>query len=164
MVATLLRQLAGTRCEYVVTESRNTGATILGFSRVFGFAGRTGTDAPAPVAGPPPPDCGLTLYCSWRLLHRNAVVGGSGELSRDASLAFMNQTVVGNTVESVAVSPGTYDLRILFEDEVTLDVFCDVTHDRFGYEENYVFFDRDRTCAVGVKSVVSQWRRGGSLK
>ena len=76
----------------------------------------------------------------------------------------VNQTAVGNTVESVAVSPGTYDLRILFEDEVTLDVFCDVTHDRFGYEENYVFFDRERTCAVGVKSVVSRWRRGGSLR
>ena len=110
-----------------------------------------------------PEFCLMLYYCAWRFRHGNAVIGGWTDMDCKHSTAQMERRVLGGKVESVAIAPMTHDLRVAFDQGVTLDVFCNQAQGEQGYSDNYHFFGGQWIGAVGAKSVVSFERDDGGI-
>lgn len=97
----------------------------------------------------------LFIGCSWRLDGPDAVVCGCEDSNvEDGSMLGGLQSLVGQAVTDVEISPPGYDLVVGFDDATSLRVFCEHT-DKKEEEDNYSFFTPDSVYTVGCRSVAS---------
>lgn len=94
----------------------------------------------------------LTVYCAWRLGSGSEVLCGWRDAGEDRTWSLL-RSLVGRTVESTTVEPGTHDVAVRFDGAFALDIFCDITANDES-EDNYTFADKETIESVGIRSVV----------
>jgi hypothetical protein len=65
------------------------------------------------------------VYCSWRIIsNKKVIVNGN-----HANLATHLQKIEGMTLKNMTLVSGIYDLRLDFENNYRLEIFCDIASD-----------------------------------
>lgn len=156
----LLDSLVGTEC-WSFLGGPGTGSVLsLGFGKKVRRPRPLRSKHPERVYSRYEPEFCLMLYfCAWRFRHRGAVIGGWTDMDCKPSVEQMENRILGGRVESVTIAPVTHDLRVAFDQGVTLDVFCNQAQGEQGHDDNYHFFGGQWIGAVGPRSVVSFERR-----
>ena len=151
-IATLIRQIEGVECWSIVGGSGPGSVISLDFGgkilRETPLTNRHLTDVQRIYDS----QFGLIVYCAWRILFQQSIIGGWRDSGPGTTLRGQLDLLVGLKVKTVDVNPRTYDLRIEFQENMAMDVFCDITN-LHESDDNYVFFDREWIGAVGSKSV-----------
>jgi hypothetical protein len=97
---------------------------------------------------------GLMVECAWRLESHSAVVGGwtEGSVENGKRYPFLH-ALEGRRVVACSVEPVSLDLRVEFDAELALRVFCDQTS-KEEEADNYSLHTSDATVIVGCKSIL----------
>lgn len=96
----------------------------------------------------------LMVFCAWRVIKKQKIICGwrdsnevGGDMLRGLDLLKDRKLISFN------LSDIGYDLDMLFEGGVRLQLFSDLTND-YESDENYTIFVRDKAFSVGIKSVL----------
>ena len=94
-------------------------------------------------------EIGLMIYCSWRLSKSGKILCGwtdsnesGGDMLKGLSLLRDKQVI------DIHIGKIGYDLNIYFDDNICLQLFCDVT-DNY---DNYIFYIDNAAYTIGLKS------------
>ena len=77
----------------------------------------------------------IYVWCSWRISHSDHVLASSDDNSRYISSAL--RTLKGRSLLSSRIFSPAWDLRLVFENNITIDVFCDMTSKSPSYPRNW---------------------------
>jgi hypothetical protein len=118
----LLKSANGLKCWYVPTGD----ATMARFALEFGAK----VPRTKPLSNSELEDRAnyygeVTLYvwCSWRISKNNRVIASSKDSDKDVSAAL--RTLLGGKLRSITQRDPMRDMTIDFENDISLDIFCD---------------------------------------
>ena len=96
----------------------------------------------------------LYIECGWRVRSPQGMIcSWSSDNAANGPMLTGLQQLEGGTTSVVEISEETYDLRVEFEDGLSLDVFCDqVDTDPEASVDNYSLFTTDSILIVGPRS------------
>ncbi len=99
-------------------------------------------------------DTSIYITCAWRLDSRSSVVCGwldGGETVEGMVRGL--RSVVGHRVEAVDIQRPAWDLKIVFDNGLTLTIFADQTN-LIDHDSNYSVFHATKAITVGARSEV----------
>ncbi len=100
-------------------------------------------------------DISLMIHCSWRLSSKNEILSSWREALENRELMLTNLKSIRNKkINNIDIDPISLDLKIYFEGNKKLDVFCDETDDSDA-DDNYNLFTNEKIINVGLKSILS---------
>jgi hypothetical protein len=101
----------------------------------------------------------IFIKCAWRIESSNGIICGCWEdNSANGSMLRGLQQLVGEKVESIKLFTPTLDLRISFNNGLTLHIFCDQT-DLIENNDNYSLFTDSYVYIVGTRSTLAKEAR-----
>jgi hypothetical protein len=97
------------------------------------------------------------ITCAWRIESELEVISGCWEdNAKDGPMLNGLQKIINQKVIAVELSLPALDLKLTFENNFSLQIFCDQTSLEEGYD-NYTFFLRTREWFnVGTRSVLEK--------
>lgn len=100
------------------------------------------------------PEVEIVIYCAWRLSHSDGVLCGWRD-SNEAGGAMLGglSLLREKKIINIQLCLKSYDLKLHFEGDICLNIFCDQTSD-FDSDENYTLFVDNTAYTVGLKSKV----------
>jgi len=97
----------------------------------------------------------LMVSCAWRLNSDKEIVCSSTDLNdNDGPMVNGLKTLVGHKIKYIDITYPAYDLKLGFDNTLTLYVFCNETNTSDEYD-NYVLYFKDSSFTVGTKSVLT---------
>lgn len=91
---------------------------------------------------------GIFIECAWRLDNINEVICGSQSSNEDNGPMLTGlQQLVPSHISDIQLYEPAKDLKIIFDNEYQLNIFCDNTNPE-DYEDNYSLFTPDITFLV----------------
>ncbi|MCV2886468.1 hypothetical protein OE749_17365 [Aestuariibacter sp. AA17] len=82
----------------------------------------------------------LMVYCAWRLVSNSLGTFSWRDIGiRDDALAKALESLLTQRIVEVDYDSESHDFNIIFENNTTLCVFCDISND-YESDENYIFF------------------------
>jgi hypothetical protein len=102
----------------------------------------------------------LFLDCTWRLDSKTQVLFGAWDDNDFEGTKIQGlQALIEQKIRSVSYSEPAFDLKIVFENEMVLRVFCDSTN-TCDAADNYSLFLLHEIFTVGNKSKIRREERG----
>ncbi|MCX4028565.1 hypothetical protein H0A36_14535 [Endozoicomonas sp. SM1973] len=81
---------------------------------------------------------GFMLHCPWRIDHDNYVLCGSYHSNElDGPYQEVFSQVIGNKITNIICEPPAFDLKLCFENLVSINIYC--TNTGIDYDECYSF-------------------------
>jgi hypothetical protein len=106
------------------------------------------------------PEYSLFIECSWRVNSKTQVLFGAWDENDVEGPKIQGlQALVNQKIRSVSCSEPAFDLEIVFENELTLRVFCDSTND-IDAADNYALFLPHEIFIICNKSTIRKEERG----
>lgn len=100
------------------------------------------------------PDFEIRIQCAWRLSKNDKVLHGWRDLAYvEGVQPHWFDYVINQRIVSIQYKKPAYDLTITLENDIVLDIFCDVTNEED--DDNYTIYLRDNRLTIGVNSMIN---------
>lgn len=99
------------------------------------------------------PDISLMIYCAWRLSLADKILCGWRSSNKAGGEMLSGLLLLkSKSVTDVVIYPLGFDLELIFEGDLRLQIFCDITTNDEA-DNNYELFTMDKIIEVGVNRV-----------
>ncbi len=97
-------------------------------------------------------DRSILVYCSWRLDGTQQVICGAWDDNSPGGVMLTGlQKLVGKKLTSCNLESPGLDVRMLFEEDLTLRIFCDQVNE-IDRADNYIVYFNEEAFVIGTKS------------